>query len=209
MPGNVPAAAGVPIVQFFLHPETWITPIACPTIARTSASRPTERLPMRLVRLLDRAIGQVLAWARWLVLPVAVLLFLQWPLRDLTQAYSREANDLGQWLFALYVAAAFTAATRAGTHLCVDALAHRYSLRTRTLLMRLGLLFGLVPWALFVLIAGGSMVVSSVRLTEAFPETGNPGYFLVKTAVWVLAGLVLAEALVGLALPDRAPQDPR
>jgi hypothetical protein len=29
----------------------------------------------------------------------------------------RRANDLGQWLFALYVAASVVATTRAGTHL--------------------------------------------------------------------------------------------
>ena len=31
-----------------------------------------------------------------LVLPVSLLLFLQWPLRDLVQAYSIESNDLAE-----------------------------------------------------------------------------------------------------------------
>jgi len=52
-----------------------------------------------------------------------LLLFLQWPLRDLVQAYSREANDLAQVLFALYVSIALTQATRQRTHLATDALA--------------------------------------------------------------------------------------
>jgi len=51
------------------------------------------------------------------LLPVVLLLFLQWPLRDLVRAWSRDANDLAQWLFALYVAMAFTAAMRRPTDL--------------------------------------------------------------------------------------------
>ena len=43
-----------------------------------------------------------------LVLPLALLLFAQWPLRDLVQAHSREANDLAQIIFALYMAVAVT-----------------------------------------------------------------------------------------------------
>ena len=64
----------------------------------------------------DRALG-------WLVLPVALALFLQWPLRDFVKAYSREANDLGQWVFALYASLAMTFAAREHAHLAVDAIA--------------------------------------------------------------------------------------
>ncbi len=47
-------------------------------------------------RALDRIIGGI-TWAGGiLVLPLALLLFLQWPLRDVVQQYSREANDLAQ-----------------------------------------------------------------------------------------------------------------
>ena len=66
-----------------------------------------------MLAFLDRLVESVLAAAKWLALPIVTLLFLQWPLRDLARAYSREANDLGQWLFAIYVAASITAATRA------------------------------------------------------------------------------------------------
>ena len=58
----------------------------------------------RIVSSLDRLIAGVVSLGGLLALPVVLLLFLQWPLRDLVRAYSREANDLGQWLFALYVA---------------------------------------------------------------------------------------------------------
>src|SRR6185369_12794364 len=68
--------------------------------------------PSWLARV-DRAVGAVVAGGRWLVLPIALILFVQWPLRDLVRAYSRDANDLGQWLFALYVSLAMTFAGRA------------------------------------------------------------------------------------------------
>src|SRR5882724_10579917 len=106
------------------------------------------------LRWLDRLIGTLVAAAKWLALPLIALLFLQWPLRDLIRSYSREANDLGQAVFALFVAVSITAATRAGTHLAADLLAQKYSARTRRRLRRVGAAVGLLPWALFVLVAG-------------------------------------------------------
>src|SRR5215469_11945383 len=104
-----------------------------------------------LLRGLDRLIGCIVAAAKWLALPLIVLLFLQWPLRDLVHGYSREANDLGQVAFALFVAVSVTAATRARTHLAADLVARRYSPRTRQCLARIGAAAGLLPWAVFIL----------------------------------------------------------
>ena len=150
---------------------------------------------------LDRLIAAALRGLQWLILPVVLLLFLQWPLRDLVRSHSREANDLGQWIFALYVAASVTAATRAHTHLAADVLARRYGHWVRKLLVRCGAAFGLLPWALLVVIAGKNMVVSSFLSLEAFPDTYNPGYFIIKLALWVLAGLVIAQAVLDIARP--------
>ncbi len=155
-------------------------------------------IPLRLVTALDRVVAGILSFGRIMAIPVVVLLFLQWPLRELLQAYSREANDLGQWLFALYVAMAVTAATRSHTHLATDAIARGYSAKTRARLVRAAALIGVLPWALFVLIAGRSLVLSSLLQREAFPDTSNPGYFVVKLALWVLAGLMLAQGLLDL-----------
>jgi hypothetical protein len=58
-----------------------------------------------------------------------------------------------------------------------------------------------MPWALLVLIAGKGMVVSSVMQLEGFPDTNNPGYFLIKVALWLMAALVLAQAALDLARP--------
>ena len=161
----------------------------------------------RLIGSLDRLVAAILDVGQWLLLPVVALLFLQWPLRDVVQHYSREANDLGQWLFALYVAMAFTAATRAHTHLAADALARHYGDGTRAWIARLGVLFGLVPWALFVAIAGAKIVIPSLIAREAFADTYNPGYFIIKLALWLLGGLVLLQAIVDIARPRAGARD--
>ena len=159
---------------------------------------------MRLLRGLDRLIGSIVAAAKWLALPLITLLFLQWPLRDLFRGYSREANDLGQVVFALFVAVSVTAATRAGTHLAADLLARQYSATTRRRLYRAGAALGLLPWALFILIASKGTVVSSVEHLESFQDSGNPGYFVIKIALWLMAGLILGQALIGIFRPLEA-----
>ena len=146
----------------------------------------------------NRAIGNVVAATKWLVLPLITLLFLQWPLRDLFRSYSREANDLGQVVFALFVAVSVTAATRAGTHLAADLLAQRYSATTRRRLDRLGAAVGLLPWAVFILFASKIAVISSIQNLESFQDSGNPGYFLIKIALWVMAIAILGQSLVDI-----------
>jgi TRAP-type mannitol/chloroaromatic compound transport system permease small subunit len=158
---------------------------------------------MTWLRLLDGLVGAIVSAGKWLVLPLVVLLFLQWPLREVFGGYSREANDLGQWVFALYVAISVTAATRAGTHLTADALAQRFSARRRSQLARLGAVLGLVPWSLFVLFSSKATVVASIAARETFPDTYNPGYFIIKAALWVLALLMLAQAVIEVFRPAR------
>src|SRR3954453_9500388 len=103
-----------------------------------------------MVRLVDRAVGATVSLGRWLALPVVLLLFLQWTLRDAVRAWSREANDLGQCFFALFVAVAVTAATRARAHLAAEAFAARYPAAARGAIERLaGAALVLIPWALF------------------------------------------------------------
>lgn len=159
-------------------------------------STPEVDRAMPSLALLDRLVGAVVATGLALVLPVSLLLFLQWPLRDLVQAYSREANDLAQWLFALYVSVAITYATRMRSHLAADALARKYAPAMRARLYRLASLLVLLPWSGFILWAIAPMVWQSVSQLERFPETFNPGYFVIKTAVGLLVLLVLLQAIV-------------
>ena len=155
------------------------------------------------MRLLDRFVALVLTAAKWLALPIVVLLFLQWPLRSILGLYSREANDLGQWLFAVYVAVAICAATRAKAHLAADTISRNYSQATRDWLERAGALFGLIPWSIIVLVTSWSLVRQSTLLLERFPDTGNPGYFIIKLALLLLAGLLLIQGLLEVSRPVR------
>jgi TRAP-type mannitol/chloroaromatic compound transport system permease small subunit len=156
---------------------------------------------MAHLKRLDRLIGIFIAAAQWLALPLVLLLFLQWPLRDLVRCCSREANDLGQIIFALYVAFSISAATRAGTHLAADTLAQRYTAETRQRLRQFGATIAILPWALFILFAGKTIVMSSLLGLEAFPDTNNPGYFIIKAALWIMAVMIVAQALVDLLRP--------
>jgi TRAP-type C4-dicarboxylate transport system permease small subunit len=145
---------------------------------------------------LDGLINRLLGAIKWLALPVAALLFLQWPLREIIKLWSREANDLGQWLFALFVAASVVAATRANAHLASDALAQRYPKAVRARFNMSAIALAVVPWALFVLWSGTTQIAASIMGRERFPDTGNFGYFILKSALLLLMGLILAQAFV-------------
>ena len=147
---------------------------------------------------LDKALGKAVAAGRWLVLPVALILFLQWPLRDFVRAGSREANDAGQWIFALYVSLAMTFATRERAHLAVDAIAHDYSPAVRGAIGRWGGFACVAPWAAFMIWTIGPTTWRSVLALEKFSETLNHGYFLIKVAALLLAVLALLQALLDL-----------
>ena len=148
----------------------------------------------RTAMLVQHAIDRIVRIASWLALPLSLLLFLQWPLREVVQAYSREANDLAQILFALYVSVAVTAATRSGEHLAADAFAHRYAAPTRRRLARIAAACVLLPWAAFLLVTAAPIIAQSLTQAEGFPETFNPGYFVIKLAVGVLGLLVAIQA---------------
>jgi TRAP-type C4-dicarboxylate transport system permease small subunit len=145
-----------------------------------------------LAGLLDTTLSAL----KWLVLPVSALLFLQWPLRDYVQQFSREANDLGQILFALYVAASVSAATRAGTHLTASSAAHRYGPRTLQAFRIASNVGAVLPWLLFISWSATPVIISSVRNVERFQDSLNHGYFIVKLALWLLALTLLVASVL-------------
>ena len=164
-----------------------------PSDARNAPSPWLERWLDRLTRLFMP-----------LALPIVLLLFLQWPLRDWIGAGSSQANDLAQALFALYVAVALRHAARRDAHLVSRPdLTHAGGRTVRTL-RRMGAALAVLPWALFVCWQGAPMVVRSVRGLESFPETANTGYFVVKAALLVLAGLLALQAVIDLWRAVRA-----
>ena len=153
---------------------------------------------------LDQALSRVVSVATVLVVPLAFLLCVQWPLRDWFHAWSREANDLAQLLFGIYVSVGITAATRSGAHLTPDVLARRYPARIRVWMGKAVSVCIVVPWVLFNLYASGPTVMQSIRQLEGFPDTSNPGYFILQACIWLLALMVLLQALVDIFLPATA-----
>ena len=140
----------------------------------------------------------------WLALPLALLLFLQWPLRDVVQAYSRQANDIAQILFALFVAIAFTEATRRDAHLAADALATTYPMRVRRIIARVAAAIVVLPWALFLAVTSAPVVWQSLLQLERFADTLDPGYFLVRFSALLLAALALIQSVLDVAGRGRA-----
>lgn len=139
-----------------------------------------------------------------LVLPLTVLLCVQWPLRDWVQAYSRQANDVAQILFGLYTALAVTAASVAKTHLALvkpaqAATKNIANWRAWCTLLCVG------PWALFLLWTAAPQALASVRGLEIFSEGLTPGYFLLRVALVLLAVLVLAQALWAVLRKEPPP----
>ena len=152
-------------------------------------------------RWLSRAVG-------WLVLPLALLLWAQWPLRDLLQAYSREANDLAQIVFAVYVAVAVTVATQAGSHLCSAGApqdagrpssgsggSSSSSWKTWNRWRTWAVLLCVGPWCVFMVWVTLPQIAASIQGLENFPETRNPGFFIIKIAMGILVILVLLDLL--------------
>ena len=132
--------------------------------------------------------------ASLLVLPLAFLLFAQWPLRDWLQAYSRQANDVAQILFGVYGAVAITAASVSNTNL---ALAKPAQTATKTIApwRAWALLACVAPWALFLLWTAVPQMLASIAAREIFSEVLTPGYFMLRIALVLLALLVLVHAV--------------
>lgn len=145
-----------------------------------------------LKRLLGINLKTAVVCVALLVVPLAILLFAQWPLRDLVQAYARQTNDAAQVLFALYVAVAITVASLANAHLAAG---HQPtpSRDASPSWKRYVLLLCIAPWAVLILWTSGAQVWESITHLERFSETGNPGFFIIKFAGFLLALLALCH----------------
>jgi hypothetical protein len=147
-----------------------------------------------------RRVPFLLVFVGALVLPLAALLFLQWPLREWVQAYSREANDLAQIVFACYVAVGVAVASWQGVHLTAKVPPHftakSKSWRDVAIPMATALCVG--PWAIFMLWSCLPSVMQSVASGERFAETLNPGYFAIRLSMVLMLVCILGWPLVQL-----------
>ena len=138
------------------------------------------------------AFDRIAAAAAPLAVAVSALLFLQWPLRQVPGGWAIEANDLAQWLFALYVAVAVAHAQRRRTHLVArpDLAGGRWR--------RAGAAFAVLPWSLFLVATATAPTLRSLAALERFPETLDPGYFMIRVALMLLGALLAAQAVADL-----------
>nr|WP_295776670.1 C4-dicarboxylate ABC transporter substrate-binding protein [Rhodoferax sp.] len=138
-----------------------------------------------------------------LVLPLAFLLFAQWPLRSWLEAYSRDANNIAQIVFALYAAVAITAASRSKAHLAFVGYRKRVQRKATVLWRPWVRLVCVGPWAAFMLWTAVPQMVESIRVMEKFGEGYTAGYFVMRIALVVLAVLVLVNALADVYFETR------
>ena len=143
----------------------------------------------------------------WSVLALGLLLFMQWPLREWVQAYSRQANDVAQIVFALLAAASIAAASMAGTHLSAHVATHTNAnvathsgnaAAQQPAWRKWALALCVLPWAVFMLWASAPLAWNALVSLEKFGETSTPGFFIIKCAVLLMAVLVLVQTLLQL-----------
>jgi hypothetical protein len=61
-----------------------------------------------------------------------------------------------------------------------------------------------LPFALFVLVSGAPMAWRSLVEMESFPDTFNPGYFIIKCAAWLMALAMALQALLDMLAAEDA-----
>ena len=150
----------------------------------------------------------LLGLAGALVVPLAFLLFAQWPLRDGVQAYSRLANDVAQILFALYAAVAVTAASLANSHLALATPALS-AIKLISSWRAWVMLACVAPWALLVLWTALPQMMAAIAGLEKFSEGLTPGYFMLRVALVLLALLVLLHAVAHAVAVWHQSKQPR
>jgi TRAP-type C4-dicarboxylate transport system permease small subunit len=160
-------------------------------LARGDAATPESQTPQRATdHPVDRALDAFTGAGSPLAIAVTLLLCLQWPLRDVVHAGSTLANDLAQWLFALYVALSIRHAAVHHAHLTARGdLAPLCDPRSprRVRWRGVGAALCLLPWGLYLLVTAWPEVAHAVASRERFPETDSPGYFMTHVAMALLA----------------------
>ncbi len=159
---------------------------------------------LRIARALDLVVVRVAEAFSWLVLGVVLILFAQWPVRDLLvgtgairgrpQVY---LNDYGQLMHAtvFLVGIAYSLAT--DRHVRFDVFRSRFPPRLAAAVDLGGHLLVVLPWVGVLAYFGADVVWRSLATGETFPDTGSPGYPLMRVA------FALCLVLVGLASAAR------
>ena len=168
-----------------------------------------------IANVIDRLTDSVGRVASWLVLIVIVLLFAQWPLREIFGRGHLLANDIGQIVHAAVFMFGLSYALRWDRHVRMDVFYRRMSPRRQAMVNFVGMLFFLLPWCALMAGFGWSYAWRATRVMETFPDTWSPGYFVFKLVLVLCFALLGIQALsitarAGIALfADSAPANDR
>jgi TRAP-type mannitol/chloroaromatic compound transport system permease small subunit len=166
------------------------------------------RLADAIEVLIDR-IGRAVSW---LALTVVLLLFLQNPLRELRIGGQTLANDMGQLAHACVFIVGAAYAWRWRSLVRVDIFYQRMGPGAQALVNLIGTILLLLPWVAVVAWYSVPLALDAVRIREIFPDSSNPGHFLMKVLLLVFvflltlqASAVIARAIVVLRAPSAPP----
>lgn len=163
-----------------------------------------ERLADALEAVVDR-IGRVMAW---LVLAVVFLLFVQNPLREYLGRGQFFANDMGQLSHAAVFMIGVAYAWRWDRQVRVDLFYRNMGARRKAVVNLLGTVFLLLPWLFLVTRDAVPDVIDSVKHLEGFPETGSPGFFVMKSLLLAFAAMMGLQATAVIARSIAVIRDP-
>ncbi len=120
------------------------------------------------------------------------------------------ANDMGQLAHAAVFMIGVAYAWRWDRQVRMDLFYRSMRARTRAAVNLLGTLLLLLPWLVLVGWDVVPTVIDSARHLEGFPETGSPGFFLMKSLLLAFAATmalqaaaVVARSIVVIADPSR------
>ncbi len=163
-----------------------------------------DRLANAIEAVVDR-IGHVMAW---LVLVEVFLLFVQNPLREYVGRGQFFANDMGQLSHAAVFMIGVAYAWRWDRQVRVDLFYGSMGPRTKAVVNLLGTVFLLLPWLALVTWDAVPTVIESVQIVERFPETGSPGFFVLKSLLLAFAATMSLQAAAVIARSIVVIRDP-
>lgn len=162
---------------------------AAPGLPHTAFSRAIDRTL--------RAIGEAASWL-WLVLVLVIV--AQVALRYLFGRGSILLEELQWHIYGVAFLLALSFCLSVDRHVRIDALAERFSLRTRSLIEAVGIVLFLLPFCAAVILEGGLLAHKAWQLGEVSAAPGGLPYrWAIKAAVPLGFVLLTIAALARLS----------
>lgn len=149
--------------------------------------------------LIERLIGAMtkgLAWASVLLMLVTVLVVA---LRYGFNLGWIALQDSSLFLHGLVFMAGSAYTLQQDKHVRVDVFYRRFAPSTQAWINLLGCLTLLIPVVVFIAISSHSFIAMAWQTQESSPEAGGlPGFFLLKSYLWLFCALMLLQATAEL-----------